>query len=1229
MASANYKASPPFLRFHFTQQEVSILLSLLLLCLAFMMPFITSTSTGTGTATATATATASDSSTKGCIKAERDALLAFKAQIIHYKAHPISSWGDQSDNCCHWAGIRCDNNTGHVFRLELQRRRPRQYYPDNYYDLDYYIWNPPKCDEWDLSGNISESLIGLQHLTYLDLSNNCFHNISIPKFLGSLENLVHLDLSSLGFTGIIPHELGNLTRLRYLKLATSYYFYERLLKVDDAEWLSGLSSLRYLSMDGVDFYGVNNVMQSLNKLRHLKSVSLVDCSMNIIPESLPHLNFTSLTFMNIERNMFDNTSISEWLFKIPNLRELYMYHDGFTGAIPSSVGNATSLQFLDLSENSGISGDMPREFGDLCNLQSLHLDDTFIGKSLEEDFRDALSGCIRRNLNVVSFKLSGLQGPLPNWLGEFRNLTMLDLSYNSFNSSIPASIGKLSRLQQLHLYGNALIGSIPSSIGNATSLQFMDLSWNGGISGDMPRGFGDLCNLQTLHLDGTFVGKSLEDFRDAFSGCIRRNLNELSFQGSSLQGPLPDWLGEFQNLTFLDLSYNSFNNPIPASIGRLPQLQVLYLYSSGLNGSIPKYLGRLSRLHSLDLSNNALTGSIPVSSGTLSGLQSLDLSNNALTGSIPVSIGRLSELEYLDLSFNDLEGSIPESLGRLSSLYVLNFRANDLNGPIPESLSQLSRLVTVGLSDNNFNYSSVITEAHLANLTNLKYLYLDHLVLNISNNWIPRFQAIEIGLSYCRVGTKFPVWLANQVNLDYLDISNTGIKDSIHDWFWNITYTMSYLSLSNNDINGRLPHRLKFQANNRVSIFLGSNHFEGSIPYFPPNVYALDLGNNSFSGIIPSDLGNFGGMQPQLTFLSLSSNDLIGIIPNSLCNLVDLVLLELSNNHIEGAIPSCWNNLTDLQYLILANNSLIGEVPNSLISSSKSLQVLHLSNNQLHGEFPSFLKKCTSMTTLALDHNNFSGNIPQSYGNLMGMINISMNGGARFSSNISEVLVITMTVSTKGEDLQYGVILSSFKFIDLSANKLSGQIPKEIVNLVGLQNLDLSCNKLSGEIPSNIGLMQSLESLNLSRNELIGSIPPGLSTINFLGSLNLSHNNLSGKIPYTKHLTTFNDPSIYAGNLYLCGAPLDKNCTSDEPTSNSQANGQEDDDNDSLPIWFYLGLMPGFVVGFWIVWGILLFKQEWRHLYFKYLDHMYDMMHVKIMIIVPKIKRWFFVMRSM
>ncbi|KAH7667742.1 Non-specific serine/threonine protein kinase protein [Dioscorea alata] len=191
--------------------------------------------------------------------------------------------------------------------------------------------------------------------------------------------------------------------------------------------------------------------------------------------------------------------------------------------------------------------------------------------------------------------------------------------------------------------------------------------------------------------------------------------------------------------------------------------------------------------------------------------------------------------------------------------------------------------------------------------------------------------------------------------------------------------------------------------------------------------------------------------------------------------------------------------------------------------------------------------------------------------------------------------------------------------MDLSANHLSGQIPEGIPDLLGLHSLDLSDNHLTGKIPADIGLLRSLESLDLSRNDLIGPIPTSLSSLDSLGHLNLSYNNLSGKIPFIDHLTTFNDPSIYVGNLNLCGSPLQKNCTSLVISRNEDE--EEDEGGNDGMLWIYIGLVSGFLVGFWAVFGIILFNKMWRYAYFRFVDYLFDKVYVMVVVAISKFRR--------
>ena len=92
-------------------------------------------------------------------------------------------------------------------------------------------------------------------------------------------------------------------------------------------------------------------------------------------------------------------------------------------------------------------------------------------------------------------------------------------------------------------------------------------------------------------------------------------------------------------------------------VGGTPQRATgVNLSSSSLNGTIPDGLGDLSALTTLDLSSNQLTGAIPASLGELSDLSTLRLSGNSFSGCIPPALRDVTtnDLATVGLSYCDM-----------------------------------------------------------------------------------------------------------------------------------------------------------------------------------------------------------------------------------------------------------------------------------------------------------------------------------------------------------------------------------------------------------------------------------------------------------------------------------------------------------------------------------------------------------------------------------------------
>jgi Leucine-rich repeat (LRR) protein len=136
------------------------------------------------------------------------------------------------------------------------------------------------------------------------------------------------------------------------------------------------------------------------------------------------------------------------------------------------------------------------------------------------------------------------------------------------------------------------------------------------------------------------------------------------------------------------------------------------------------------------------------------------------------------------------------------------------------------------------------------------------------------------------------------------------------------------------------------------------------------SVKRLNLGNNSFSGEIPKELGTL----PKLQNLMLASNMLAGEIPWSLCTRRFLRYVNLANNALSGGIPHSLATSSSLTVLNLTMNKLSGMIPASLFNDSSQLVVSDLGGNLFSGPIPDFHRMAT-LQVLRLAKNNLSGKV--------------------------------------------------------------------------------------------------------------------------------------------------------------------------------------------------------------------------------------------------------------
>ncbi|PWA76784.1 leucine-rich repeat protein [Artemisia annua] len=921
-----------------------------------------------------------------CMDGERQALLEFKHGLID-EADRLASWVGEESDCCNWAGIVCDNYTGHVSRIHLAAL-------EGHCDrLDYGTEKENKeGSKQRLKGNLSSSLVHLKQLQHLDLSCNDFGGIKVPEFIGSLESLRYLNLSNSKFGGIIP-PLRNLTELQVLCLGT-FYVSDESTSMMNMQGLSSLRLLHHLDMSGVNLSKATDWLQVMNTLPSLAKLFLSYCQLSHIYPHVSSLNLTSLSLLDLSINNF-NSTFPRWIFSITSLVSLDLGGCNLHEPIPSSMysfRDLTSLKLLYAWENDFVNSsivlkELSSSLGN--NLILLDISSCGVSSSVLDSLHNLTS------LHSLYLSKNQLTKIIPNSLCNFCNLKEIDLSGNDFSTVNLTYLlesffeCKAPALESLFISNSGLSGHLPASIGRLSLLRLLSLRKN-QISGPIPYAIGQLSLMEGIDI--------------AYN---------------QLNGSLPDWIGQLSSLKFLGFSYNQLDGSLPISIGQLSKLERLGLSYNLLKGVVTeahfaklvslKYLNgkgnklilrpRLEnwippfKMRYLYLNSWSLGPQFPVWLQSQSDLEGLDISNTYITEDIPESIWRsFTNIKCLDMSKNRIRGTL---LSIPATLRLLDLSFNEFTGKLSH-LSNSSLPISLDLSSNSFTgsvhsllCSNGVKETQLLNLGNNS---LSGVIPECWEKW-PTLHFLN--LENNNFFGEIPRTLGSLSYLRSLNMRGNKISGILPDSLMNLT-GLEILQLGRNELVGRIPKSLGLNLPFLRLLNLRSNNFDGNIPHqlcYLTTVQILDLADNNLSGNIPRCFHNF-------TVLSGKENistDHLGsfyIVYGGATNATDLLvtkgredtygtnlqfmmLLDLSSNNLTGHIPSELTTLVKLISLNLSRNQLTGRIPEK-IGNLKSLESFDVSLNKLYGELPMSLSGLNSLSSFNVSYNNLTGRVPSS-----------------------------------------------------------------------------------------------------------------------------------------------------------------------------------------------------------------------------------------------------------
>ncbi|KAB2068698.1 hypothetical protein ES319_A08G049500v1 [Gossypium barbadense] len=950
----------------------------------------------------------------------------------------------------------------------------------------------------------------------------------------------------------------------------------------------------------------NQVLNNLTKLKQLDLSGNKIESLQSSHDGERPLNLTNLEELYLDSNSFPNSLLSQ-LSGFSNLKSLSIYGNQLKGSINIKVlNNLTRLKTLDLSDNkieslqSLHNGERPIN---LTNLEELYLDSNSFTNSLLAQ----LSGF--SNLKSLNIRNNQLKGSINiKDLNALSNLEELDMSNNKVKEFVPTKNKdiyleklKVATLNNVFINGTVSLMQLLETFSSVNTLYLIDNHFNDTISTQDQLHVSS--KIEELVLNGSYINNNI------LQGIgVLASLKILSLRGCGLSGTLSTqgWC-DLWKLEVLDLSENA------------------------LKGTLPPCLANLSSLDYLDISDNQFTGKgASTALANLTLLRFISLSQNLFeVPSIFISFANHSHLKFLFSDQNKLvkEPTIQTWVPKfqLKVFRLWNCATKVLHIEIPKFLYYQNDLSFIDLSDNNFGGNPFWL---LENNTRMRAFliegnsFMGHFnipshpnpnmsIVDISNNKIQGPipanicsifpQLARLNLSSNSLQGNIPPCLVSLNTMLMIDMSHNQLYGGIPEMSAQ-SDSLMFLRLSNNHLSGKITPTIFCSPSLKI-LYLDGNKFDGNIPSIDISTFPyyslsdIDLSNNNLSGELPRWIWNVSNLHT----LVVSNNQLKGLIPMELCYLDSLEILDLSKNNFFGPIPSCFH-AQSIKHLHLSRNRLSGTLRNAFFNSS-SLVTLDLRENQLTSEIPYKIGTLSALSVLLLKANYFVGEIPIDICKLysLSIIDLSQNklsgpihsclSHLTLEPNVEEPFNLHASIHEQLEEkVDYTTKRNSYTYkrnnlvlmsgIDLSCNRLTGEIPTEIGNLSEIRSLNLSHNNLTGHIPSTFSKLKQIESLDLSHNNLIGRIPIQLVELYNLAVFNVSYNNLSGSIPSPKaQFGTFDESSYHQ-------------------TSN------EEEENGVIDKYiFWVTFFVSYVILLLVIVLILYINPYWRQAWFSFVEH--------------------------